>query len=74
MFGERAFQLFGRKLEITQAPETTDIIFENFEVTQEQKNAKKLVVFSILVGVLVTIFLLFAYLQARAGKTQRLYP
>jgi len=62
VFQQNSLNLFGHKLEVVQAPETTDVIFENFEVTQEKKNAKKLVAFSILGGVLASIFLLFTYL------------
>lgn len=73
-FQKRAFMLFGERLEVSQAPEPSNLIYENFEIDTKQRNKNKLKVFSLIALFFVGVFMLFAQIKGNVSDTLLKYP
>ena len=58
-FQEETFNLFDEKLYITEAPETSDIIWENLPISTQERVRRKLKTVFILTIVMILITILF---------------
>ena len=61
-------------LHFKEAPEPTDIIWENRNVTKKQQNRRKVVVVLIIIGLLIAAFVIFYYLKGQTIDNVKRYP
>ena len=71
---KRSFEFLGEQAQIADAPEPTNVIWENLEVSRKEINRRKC-----LAGLAVSVFifctfLLFTYLKTKSGKNKLKYP
>lgn len=56
------------------APEPTNIIWENLEITPAQGRRRKCFTYMVILIFIFSVFLLFTFLKSRSGKNKLMYP
>lgn len=67
-------EFLGEEIEITEAPEPTDIIWENRSFTEQQRNIKKFIVTLIIVGLLIVSFVIIFVAKKASLAKKNQYP
>lgn len=70
----KEFRFLGEDAKIDAAPEPSNIIWENLEVSDAQINTRKCITGMIIAVFIFLTFLLFTYLKTQSGKNKLKYP
>lgn len=62
------------QLEVVSAPEPTDVIYENFEITKEQVHCNEIFLYLYLTIAVIAAALVFVFLKLKSGKNNLMYP
>jgi hypothetical protein len=57
------FEILGKQMECVQAPEPSDLIWENLQISQDHKNRNKIVIITAKTLFLIGVFVIFIYLE-----------
>jgi hypothetical protein len=64
----------GVPLEVYEAPEPSDIIFENFDISKASVKCNECILYVFLVIAVFLAGLLFVFLKLKSGKNNLMYP
>lgn len=69
-----AFELFGSPCKIEEAPEPSNVIWENLEVSSMTRGARKSGVVALITLFIFITFLVYTALKSKAGQNKLRYP
>lgn len=68
------FNFLGEETKFIEAPEPSNVLWENLEVTARQRRGRKCGVSMVIVIFMIFTFVLFSYLKAKQGFNKLKYP
>lgn len=70
----KPFEILGEETKFTEAPEPSNVLWENLEVTGKQRNGRKCGVGMVIFFFMVFTFVLFSVLKSKQGGNKLKYP
>lgn len=68
------FELLGEECKFIEAPEPSNVLWENLEVTGKQRAARKCGVGMVILFFMIFTFVLFSVLKSKQGANKMKYP
>lgn len=68
------FEILGEETKFTEAPEPSNVLWENLEVTGKQRAGRKCGVGMVIFFFMVFTFVLFSVLKSKQGANKLKYP
>lgn len=68
------FEFLGEQTKFSEAPEPSNVLWENLEVTGKQRTSRKCGVYMVILMFMVFTFVLFSVLKSKQGANKLKYP